>query len=182
VASIREEAIAIEQFPDLLASSGSTFLTGSGTVAIRRDLLTAAGGFTSEIGYGEDLDLLMRLGDRPNFVRVTRPVMLAWRRHDAAATASLDAAVTGSRFLIDQEIANRYPGGSERSAARREMITRLVRPVSFGCLRRGQWRSGAELYRRALGWHVSLHRWRYLAGFPAAAMVEVMRQPFRRPA
>lgn len=182
LSSIREHAIEIERFADVFASAAGAFLIGSGTVAIRRDLLLAAGGFPTQIATGEDLDLLLRLGDRPGFVRVIRPVMLAWRRHGDAATARLDDAVKGSRFLIEQELANRYPGGGKRAAARREMITRLVRPVSLSCLRHGRLRSGAELYRCALKWHVSLHRWRYLAAFPAVALVAAMRQPFRRPA
>ncbi|HJU44945.1 MAG TPA: glycosyltransferase family A protein [Vicinamibacterales bacterium] len=182
VAAIHDQPIATDQFVDLFASASHAFLIGSGTVAIRRDLLLDAGGFTAPIAYGEDLDLLLRLGDRPCFVRITQPVTLAWRRHADAATARLDDAVAGSRFLIGQELANRYPGGSARAAARREMITRLVRPISLSCLRHGRWRSGADLYRGALGWHVSLHRWRYLAAFPALALVEAMRQPFRRPA
>ena len=180
--AVRDDRVEAERFADLFASAGSVFVIGSGTVAIRRDVLVAAGGFPTEIATGEDLDLLLRIGDQPGFVRVARPVMLAWRRHAAAATASLADAVTGSRFLIERELANQYPGGSHHAAARREMITRMIRPVSLTCLRHGHWRSGVQLYRCALRWHVALHRWRYLAAFPAVAAIEAMRQPFRRPA
>ena len=171
-----------EQFPDLLSSAGKTIVMGSGMIAVRRELLTSSGGFTAEVSSGEDLDLLLRIGDRPGFVRVTSPVMLAWRRHAHGATANLDDAIAGSRFLIAQEWAGRYPGGPGRAAHRREIITRQTRPVSLACLRQGRLQTGAELYRCAWRWHVALRRWRYLAAFPAMALVALLRQPFRRPA
>jgi glycosyltransferase involved in cell wall biosynthesis len=173
LAPLRDGALEAERFADLFASSGRTFLIGSGTVAIRRSLLVECGGFTDLPINGEDQDLLVRLGDRPGFMLALSPPMLAWRRHPGGVTTDLVRALAGSRYLVDQELAGSYPGGAARAFQRREILTRHIRPVSLDCVRRGSIKAGFELYRHSLAWHLALKRWRYVAGFPIAACAQV---------
>ena len=165
-----QQSLRTERFADLLTASRSVFVIGSGTIAVRRDVFAAIGGFTSLPINGEDQDLLLRLGDAPRFVRIIEPAMVGWRRHPQGATRDVNRSIAGARFIIDREIAGTYPGGVGRAGERREIITRLVRPITFQCLREGRIAEGLSLYRQTWSWHLALHRWRYLTGFPIASL------------
>lgn len=169
VAAIQEEPARAERFDDFLASSARPLAVGAGTATIRRDLLVACGGFTTRHISGEDHDLLLRLGTARGFVAAESPVQLAWRRHAGGASVDLDRLHQGCEHLVAQENRGAYPGGAARARQRREIVARHVRPVSLECLRQGRVRMGWSLYRRTWGWHVGMHRWRYLLGFPARA-------------
>jgi glycosyltransferase involved in cell wall biosynthesis len=179
---VERRSLRTERYPDLIAASRSVFVIGSGTIAVRRELFTASGGFTPLPVNGEDQDLLLRLGDTPGFVRVIEPAMVGWRRHQFAATRDLNWSIAGAQFLIERETTGQYPGGREREAERREILTRIVRPVTFQCLFVGRIREGFRLYRQTLPWHLGLYRWRYLLGFPIAMLGSLMIAPIRKSA
>ena len=179
VSTIEQQSLRTERYADLLAAARSVFVIGSGTVAVRRDCLTEIGGFTPLPINGEDQDLLLRLGDTPGFVRVIEPAMVGWRRHLSAATRDLDRSIAGAKFLIERETKGHYPGGGRRAVERREIVTRVVRPVSVQCLQEGRVPDGLRLYWQTWPWHLRLHRWRYLMGFPIAILGSLIR-PVRK--
>jgi glycosyltransferase involved in cell wall biosynthesis len=164
-----ELPLQVSAFRDFLASAPQAILIGSGTIAVRRDVAVASGGFVDRRINGEDLDFLLRLGVATGFVHILAPVTLAWRRHPESATHVLAGSIDGADFLIRREHEGHYPGSDTRAAERREVITRLVRPVSFACVRADALRAGLYLYRTTFAWHVQLGRWAYLAGFPLIA-------------
>ena len=167
---ILEEPLQVLRYNDFLASAASPVLIGSGTVAVRRDVAMASGGFTTCRINGEDHDLILRLGTAPGFVLITAPITLGWRRHAGGATHSVEKSIQGANYLVDQERAGRYPGGRERARERLDFITRHARPVSFACLRSNEVRAGLHLYGAMLLWHMRLGRWAYLLAFPFSAL------------
>ena len=179
IATIERQPTRTERYADLLAAARSVFVIGSGTIAVRRDVLNEVRGFTPLPVNGEDQDLLLRLGATPGFVRVIEPALVAWRRHVSAATRDLDRSIAGARFLIEQETTGHYPGGARRAAERREIVTRVVRPVSVQCLSEGRVPDGFRLYWQTWSWHLRLHRWRYLMGFPIAILGSLI-SPIRK--
>ena len=166
--------LATAAFADYLASGDRWRWWGASSFVVRRDVLTAVGGFTDERVNAEDADAALRVGTAGQFVQVTDPPTFAWRRHGPSAMANGDRTLAGVRRLIDQEEAGRYPGGPARARDRRRIITTHVRPVSVGLLATDP-AAGWELYRRTLRWHASLGRWRYLAGFPVRALASRLR-------
>lgn len=176
---IERQSLRTERYADLLAAARSVFVIGSGTIAVKREVLTAIGGFTALPINGEDQDLLLRLGNTPGFVRVVEPAMVGWRRHQLAATRDMNRSIAGAQFLIERESTNHYPGGRERAPERREILTRIVRPVTFQCLWAGRIKDGFRLYRQTVPWHLGLYRWRYLLGFPIA-MLGSLFSPIRK--
>lgn len=181
LSTIERQSLRTERYADLFAAARTVFVMGSGSIAVKRELFSAIGGFTPLPVNGEDQDLLLRLGDTPGFVRVVEPVMVAWRRHELAATRDINRSIAGAQFLIDHESAGRYPGGRARATERREILTRIVRPVTFQCLRAGRIHDGFRLYRQTVRWHLGLYRWRYLLGFPIA-MLGSLFPPIRKSA
>lgn len=175
VDDVAEMPLQASAFVDFLASARRFILIGSGTVAVRREAAVASGGFTHRRINGEDADLLLRLGVAPGFVSILAPVTLAWRRHPASATHVLASSIRGASYLARQEHDGCYPGGETRAAERREIITRLVRPVSFACLHADAVRAGFSLYRTTFAWHLQLGRWAYLAAFPLIAVWALAR-------
>lgn len=171
--------LEVSAFADYLASARHPLLIGTCSTVVQRDAVVAHDAFTDRRINGEDADLLLRLGIAPGFVSIVAPVTLGWRRHAESATHSLPLSIVGASYLIEQEQHRRYPGGEGRAAERREIITRLVRPVSFACLRTDAVWAGLTLYWTTFAWHVQLGRWAYLAGFPLIAAWASARSLFR---
>ena len=164
----REGVRQFRLFSDYLDSAASAIAVGSGTAAFKRSVLLASGGFTHLQINAEDHDLALRLGELPRFVWIESPLTVGWRRHAGSVTAIVERGIAGTRHLISQERAGRYPGGDARAAARHEIITRHVRPISFECLREAHFRAARDFYVETLRWHWAARRWRYLGGFPLA--------------
>jgi glycosyltransferase involved in cell wall biosynthesis len=137
----------------------------SGAV-IRADALRAVGGFADRNIYAEDKDLWLKLGCSAGFVRMHSPPTVAYRRHAGSAMSNLEKVFLGMVHLLDQERHGRYPGGEKRRLDRLRIISADLRPVSVECLRQGRIGWGVLLYRRTLGWHVRLRRFRYVIAFP----------------
>lgn len=180
LSAVRETPLRERRFSDYFGSSEHAVAVGSGTLVVERATLQAAGGFTRKAINGEDLDLMMRLGEVPGFVQVLEPTTLAWRRHDDSVTASLQRSIDGMAYLIDQERSGRYPGGAARARERRRILTRHVRPVSFACLRQRRWRAAARLYAATWRWHAEDGRWAYLCGFPISLVGRAVDAGWRR--
>jgi GT2 family glycosyltransferase len=174
-AGVSQEPVQGIWFGDFLASSGRPLLIGSGTVVVRRDAATAIGGFTVHDINGEDADFFLRLGVTTGFVVITAPITVAWRRHGESATHSLERGIRGVTHVVGQERAGAYPGGDQRAHERREIITRLLRPVAFACVKSNAVGTGMRMYGATFGWHVQLGRWAYLAAFPLHALWALAR-------
>jgi hypothetical protein len=160
--------LATTPFADYLASGDRWRWWRAASFVMRRDLLVAAGGFTDDWVNAEDADAALRMGTAGPFVQVSDPPTFAWRRHAASATSDGGRTLAGVRRLIDQERAGRYPGGPGRARDRRRIIATCVRSLSLDLLAHDP-AAGWDLYRRTLRWHLSLGRWRYVAGFPIRA-------------
>ncbi len=160
--------LATLAFPDYLASGDRWRWWGASSFVMRIDALRSVGGFANEWVNAEDADAALRMGVAGAFVQVTDPPTFAWRRHAGSAMSDSARTVAGVRRLIDRETAGQYPGGPARAGDRRRIIATHARPLSLDLLSTDP-AAGWDLYRRTLGWHVSLGRWRYLAGFPLRA-------------
>ena len=131
---------------------------------------TRVGGFTTERINAEDYDLLYRLGTAPGFVRIVAPEVVRYRLHPDSVSADLEKTYRGALHQLEQERRGGYPGGAARARDRRELILFSARDVSWVLLREGHVAWALDVYRKALGLHLSQPRWRYLLGFPAVAL------------
>lgn len=167
-----DSAIAIrapvrtESFVDYFASAQRDFSVGSGTVAIRTDVLQESGGFLEDRLNAEDHDLVMRLGDKRGFVQMVEPVMLAWRRHPSSESGDQSRTAAGVLRLLRRERDGAYPGGASRLRQRQAVLARHARAAAFACLGSSQFRLAWLLYAQTFGWHIALRRWKFLLGFP----------------
>jgi hypothetical protein len=130
----------------------------------------SVGGFEAENINAEDADLALKLATATGYVHVNSPRTFAYRMHESNLTSNFEKTLMGIEHLVAAESSGQYPGGEVRAKARHEIITRHVRPVILECLERGEWRAAWRLYADTFGWHVSLHRWKFLLGFWAKAM------------
>jgi GT2 family glycosyltransferase len=169
-------AARTEWFVDYLASGDQWRWWGVSSFVVRRDAFVAVAGFTSEWVNGEDADLALRLGVAPGFVQITAPVTFAYREHAASATKDLKRTLAGAWSKVRTEQLGHYPGGSMRTAERRQIVTRHTRPVTLGCLRQGFRREAWGLYISTFAWNASLGRVKYLATFPFLAVAEEFRR------
>jgi glycosyltransferase involved in cell wall biosynthesis len=163
--SAKRSPTKAEVFSDYFASSERDCFVGAGMTFVKRDEFLEVGGFTSREINLEDHDLVLRLGTARGFVRIIEPPTLAWRRHDASTTDQSLRSFAGCRHLIENEQNGLYPGGKDRSVARRRIITRHVRPWTLTLARTGAWRPAWSLYNSTFVWNLTLNRWRFLVGF-----------------
>ncbi|MEN0112109.1 MAG: glycosyltransferase family A protein [Planctomycetota bacterium] len=143
------------------------FALGVAHTVCRREAYLAVGGCLERNINGTDTDVLMRMGDRPGFVRVYDPPLLAYRHHPGAVTENPVKGHAGAVMLIECEQSGEYPGGPTRAAERRRQVLIRVRAVSLLCLANGRADLAWDLYRRTFAWNAVAARVRYLAGFPA---------------
>jgi GT2 family glycosyltransferase len=148
-------------------------------VAFRRSSFIKLGGF-SEAYVGEDMDLWLRAGCLPGFVRIESPPLCAERQHTARTTQNLDKTLAGLVHALATEAAGHYPGGKEFTLVRWGRIARATRSVSVACLKVGRNSDAWRLYRASAAMSFSLGRWRYLAGFPVMAAVQVAQRRLLR--
>jgi Glycosyl transferase family 2 len=173
-------AIRTESFVDYLASGDEWRWWGASSFLVRRDSFVAVGGFTEEWVNGEDGDLALRLGVAPCFVQITAPATFAYREHAASVSKDMKRTVADAWCKIRAEKTWAYPGGMARTAERRRILTRLMRPVTLGCLQQGLPQEAWRLYCATFAWNVSLGRVKYLTAFPLLASMSYLR--FVRPA
>jgi GT2 family glycosyltransferase len=167
----KSDVVQSEAFEDFLKSFRKAYFVGAGMSVLRRDAFLETGGFSTNRLNAEDHDLILRMGTATGFVQILTPVTLAWRRHPQSETADCRKTFEGTCYLIEQELAGKYPGGAGRASERREIISRHARPTALECLRRGRPQDGWRLYRLTSRWHVALRRWRFLLGFPLQSLL-----------
>lgn len=158
--------LTADVYTDYLASYEAGCFVGAGMAFIKRDTFLSSGGFTTDIVNCEDHDLMLRLGTQPGFVNILSPPTISWRRHSGSTTKNFRLSFEGVRYLLQSEQQGYYPGGSERSTARRSIICSHVRPASLECLQGRLTPEAWQLYKATLGWHVLHRRLKYLLGFP----------------
>ena len=178
LAAVRCEPLRVEAFRDYYASSHKRYFVGACMMVVRRDAFQKVGGFSERRMYAEDCDLALRFGLVDGFVQIIAPATFGYRQH--ATNASKDWAMinTGEMNLIAQERAGKYPGGPARKRERVRLVTLHTRPFSIACLKNNHQQLGWRLYWATIGWHLRIFRWKYLFGFPAVALLCVLR-PWR---
>jgi len=162
-----------ETAQDYLASPrGGLWPSG---VAVRTDMLKAAGGFTPHAFNAEDCDLWLRLGIARGFVHIAEPPVFAYRRHPASAVASLAKSFQGITAMIECELRGGYPGGAERRRDRLRILTLHTRPLSVACAKRGLRREAMAIWWRTIGWNFRMLRLRYLFALPCLVLLGLPR-------
>jgi glycosyltransferase involved in cell wall biosynthesis len=141
--------------------------------AIRAEQLRAVGGFFPyNIGL-EDLDLLLRLGTAPGFVRVTQPTLALRGIHGANLSSPRHILwfIKGLRVLVEREKADQYPGGGTYAAVRRDLICSTGRTLSTGCANYGLTSEAFWFYRNSFRWQMRRGRLKYILALPVLAAV-----------
>jgi Glycosyl transferase family 2 len=167
-------------FTDYFASSDDWRWYSASSFVMNRQMLLDAGGFTDEWINAEDADAAMRMGVTGVFLQITSPFTFAWRRHAGSAMSDLTRNFKGIASLVDLERAGRFPGGGERAADRRRIISRYVRPLTLNLLAAGRWAEAWQMYRQTFSWHVAEARVKYLAGFPLKSAVRIFQRGDRK--
>jgi glycosyltransferase involved in cell wall biosynthesis len=169
----------MERFDDLLAACGEKFVVeGTPSVAVRTDELRRIGGFANNRLNAEDTDLWLRLGASVGFVKLADPPTFAVRHHAGRTSRDVRRTAQGISYLLQQERACRYPGGSSRRYVRRRLLGRFQRPASLDCIRAGAVSEGLRLYLLGLALNIRLGRFRYLGAVPLLASAAIIRRTF----
>ena len=180
---IRREPLRMDRFPDHLSYPGiSLHTTLPSNALVRRDVFAGAGGFWPH-RIGEDTDLWLRLGLEPGFVRVASPLCIGRMYSPQSVGERSENRVKCAQLLVEAEESGRYPGGEARARQRHEYIGVVVRSACRRALREGDLADAWELYRATAAWHVPMRHYKYLIGFPVAAVAERARRmvlPSRR--
>jgi glycosyltransferase involved in cell wall biosynthesis len=156
----------IRGFENYFSTWPAQLVFGAGMVAVRRDAFLKCGGFSTQAINLEDHDLSLKLGLTPGFVQIDRPVTIGWRQHAGGVTRDIRKSAQGCALVVSTEKRGGYPGGSEWSRVRRNIITTHTRAFSIEALRAGYAAEAWSVYRETLAWHLSLGRLRYVAAFP----------------
>lgn len=166
---VRDEELSLERFDDYLASSHKAYFVGSGMAVYSRDALIRAGSFDTNLLNMEDHDLSLRLGTAPGFVKINRPITLAYRRH-AGSIQTVSRAADALRTCVARERAHAYPGGRARARERRRLLSLHARPLSLACLDARRTDLALRIYADTLTWNLRQGRVRYVLGFPAKCL------------
>lgn len=162
--------LQVLQFVDYYNSGDQWRWYSASSFVMHRQTLISAGGFTDEPVNGEDAEAAMRMGVAGKFIQILSPYTFAYRRHPGSAMANLDRSYQGIRRLIQSEQGGHFPGGEARALERRRIITTYARPLALSLLKNKPdlaW----DLYRQTFMWQLALRRYRFLAAFPAKAMI-----------
>ncbi len=153
-------------FENYFSTWPAQLVFGAGMIAVRRDAFLDCGGFSTQPINLEDHDLALKLGLAPGFVKIDRPVTIGWCQHPGGVTRDVHKSAQGCALVVSTEQRGGYPGGSEWSRVRRNIITTHTRAFSLEALRAGYAAEAWAVYRETLAWHLSLGRLRYVAAFP----------------
>ncbi|MDP9292758.1 MAG: glycosyltransferase family 2 protein [Verrucomicrobiota bacterium] len=170
VLEVRRNETKSEYFNDYLCSGDRWRWFGASSFVIRRDMLLEAEGFDRSLRQGEDADLALRLGIAHGFIDLQEPYTFAYREHATSLKSKAELAYRSLSCLLAKEIENQYPGGPPRAHERRRILTRHIRPFTFGVIKSPEAAKGWLLYWRTFLWHLRLGRFAYLAGFPLLAL------------
>lgn len=156
--------------PDYLSHPQEQLWWGVSSFVIERERFLGSGGFLEGRMHAEDAELMLRLGTAPGFACIEAPVTFGYRRHDGSVMKQQRRNYEGLAYMIERERGGDFPGGSDRQAARRAVITRHTRPGSLGLLRAGLKAEAWDLYRQTLAWNTAQGRLKYLSAFPLLAL------------
>ena len=159
----------------LTASESRSAFFGTCGLAVRADVVRAAGGFRTSLLCAEDQDLCLRIGHAPGFAEIVSPPVYFQRFNLQHSSSHVQNTVDAALVLVDEERLGRYPGGADLAAARRGIICGVARRAADMCRRAGDRAGALRLYRLCFDWHVSLRRWRFLLGFPL--LIAASRRP-----
>ena len=175
LSSAAPEPVRFQRFSDYLASSDEWAWWGVSSFVIRADAFARTAGFLTDNVNGEDADLALKLGDAPGFCTIRSPSTFGFRMHGQSLTADWQKTLAGVWRMIAAEQAGAYPGGPKRRQLRCRIVTRHIRPVVMGCLRRGMAGEAWRLYRATFRWQLAAGRWKYLFGFPFVSIFHSVR-------
>lgn len=163
----RETSISEKYFEDFFSLAHYPYLpTGTPGTIVRSDEARRVGGLSEVRVVGIDQEFYYKLGDAKGLVFVSSPLTVAIRRHSGNLQKNTVMAAEGALFFIDNEINNKYPGGSARRWDRRALMTRYLRTISRQCLGTEFSKCGWKIYKKTFAWHVHLARVRYIIFFP----------------
>jgi GT2 family glycosyltransferase len=175
LSAVANSALALNSFPDYLASSAEWRGWGVSSFVIRTEAMRACGGFMEANLNCEDLDLALKLGVAKGFIQITSPATFGYRTHATNVTSDLMKTVEGEWHQVRTEAAGGYPGGNQREVERWRILGRHVRPVALELLRTGRRKEAWKLYRATFHWQRRLRRWKYILGFPLIALLSSLR-------
>jgi glycosyltransferase involved in cell wall biosynthesis len=160
---------------DCFARSGAVVFE-TGVLVIRTDILKAAGGFSPTRDNAEDVDLCLRLGTAPGFVRLQSPPLFAKLNHTSNIGLQSDLSTNGLREIHRRERAGIYPGGASRERARLALILVASRQTILEAV---YWRKlglAWSLYRRCFFWNLRLGEWKFAFKLPPLVMFGYCRK------
>ncbi len=156
----RSREFNTRSWASLLEAAQEELPLQSGCFLVRRSLLQDVGGFADTYTNAEDLDLALRLGDRPCLV-VESPSLFHTGSPPDQRTLDPQHTAAGMRWLLEREAKSAYPGDPN---LRRELLAKALRSTSRALVGQPE---GWELYLLGLDLQRGAQRWRYLAGYPA---------------
>ncbi len=151
-----EDALHVRRWDDFFAGGDQTMWTGTSVMVVRRDKLTASGR-SFELGCLSDLDFLLRIGGLGPFVKIDRPITVAYRKHGANLSGSGARVARAMRTILDQEWHGVY-GGNVQRFQRRRIISLHAALCAKHRLRAGDLRHAWLIYRRAVPMHLEVGR------------------------
>jgi len=98
-------------------------------------------------------------------VKIEKPVVFAQRYHSGNVTRDMECAISGIRFLFDQETKGRLPGGRNYRNSRRRILAAMARTITLECLRKGEIRKAWKNYWLTFPEQVKQARIKYLFAF-----------------
>lgn len=154
------------EYKDYYSTSHDRLLFGTCSVAIKRDVLLSIGGYTCFNMNAEDIDLWMRLGLSPGFVRIINPPVFAYRLKTDSLSWNNEKNYYGLCILINNERLGLYPGERKRQKDRHEILCSHIRAASINFILRDEYLKGWNLYRESFLWNLYIFRLRYLIALP----------------
>ncbi|HEY0791748.1 MAG TPA: glycosyltransferase family A protein [Chthoniobacterales bacterium] len=176
VREVKPEGFASMFYRDYFSSAPTHTWVGAGGVLVRRDCRAR---FPTSMHVAEDLYLSMQLGVEEGFVSIQSPYTFAYRYHGANAIVDAERTFYGVLELVRAEKAGKFPGGRERAAERRLLLTRPARQVGLHAVERAQYRQAARIYLETFPWQLGSGRGRFLLGLPALAVAGLPRAVLR---
>lgn len=163
----------VRRFDTYLDAAAAGHLSGTHRLIIERSAYLEAGGLDARLRVCEDQDFGLRINQCPCLL-VISPATIAYRQHPGNISAGAASFGFGAHWLVRAERRGAYPGGSERQALRRSVISRTARSASLACLDQGHLSQAVALYRDTFAWHVAQARVKYLVGFPLKALIGIL--------
>lgn len=173
--AVQHSEMQHQRFPDYFAARRWNInIVGCGVV-VKTAAIIGTTGFLKGMVNAEDSDMWMKLGIVPGFVHLTNPVMFGCRETPSSVSKIGTKTAAGIVRMVLCEKTGAYPGGINRRRERWQILTRHVRPASFGCLMSGDVKTACWLYWNSVRWHLATFRFRYLIAFPLLLIWKILQ-------